>query len=199
MSSSASRFLYPIVNVSGIPFTGKCFRIVELESFLKVKTPELLFDLGPKVSKYGQRFSPPGNHRGLYVSTELMTAGSEFADGKTAWLAGDCAKHVTFDMEVKLQSVLDLTDVSVRRSLKVTKAEVQSAWLGFAELNHGAWPPTWSLGHAASSSGRFDGILYPSTKSANGTCLLIFTESLIAGETHVVIYHQDGSVWERLP
>jgi RES domain-containing protein len=177
----------------------KCFRVVDLEVYLNAKTRALLFDLGPKISKIGQRFSPPDDHRGLYVSTELVTAGAEYANGQSAWKKGECGKHVTFDMKVKLLSVLDLTDAATRRLLKTSKKEIQSAWEGFVELNSGAWPPTWTLGHEAFVSGRFDGILFPSTKSPAGTCLLIFTERLVTGRTSVTILKQDGSIWERHP
>jgi len=131
------RFQAELPHAAARAFSGNCFRVVDLEAFLRTKTPSLLFDLGPKIARNGQRFSPPNEHRGLYVSTELITAGSEFADGKAAWIAGDCAKHATFNMDVKLASVLDLTDAAVRRILKISKAEVQSAWLGFADLNGG--------------------------------------------------------------
>jgi RES domain-containing protein len=102
-------------------------------------------------------------------------------------------------MDVKLASILDLTDPPIRRHLQTKLSEVLSAWLGYAELNDGEWPPTWILGHEAYASERFDGILFPSTKNSSGTCLLIFTERLTAGKTHVSIRKQDGSEWERLP
>jgi hypothetical protein len=193
------RFQTELQTAPNRAFAAKCFRVVELEAYVKAGTPSLLFDLGPKISKDGQRFSPPGDHRGLYVSTELLTAGSEFADGKTAWREGGCAKHVTFDIDVKLDSVLDLTDAATRRCIKTSKSEVQSAWLGYTSLNGGAWPPTWSLGHEAFASGRYDGILFRSTKIKTGTCLLIFTERLAIGKTHLSIQKTDGSEWERLP
>lgn len=195
----APRFQAELQTAPSRAFAQKCFRVVELEAYSQSKTPRLLFDLGPKISKDGQRFSPPGDHRGLYVSTELLTAGSEFADGKANWLAGGCAKHVVFDISVNLASVLDLTRAATRRCLKTSKNEVQSAWLGYSALNGGAWPPTWSLGHEASASRRFDGILFPSTKNKSGTCLLILTEHLAIGKTHVIIHKSDGSEWERLP
>lgn len=193
------RFRTELATCSCRSFSGRCFRIVELESYLRAASPTLLFDLGPKISRWGQRFSPPGDHRGLYVGAQRDTAGAEFAGGSKAWKMGDCAKHVTFDMEVKLQSVLDLTDAKVRRHLKTSKEEVQSAWEGFADLNGGAWPSTWTLGHEAFASGRVDGILFPSTKNSSGSCLLVFTERLVVGKSHVTILRADGSAWERLP
>lgn len=184
---------------SGSQYISQCFRVVELESYLRSSTPTLLFDLGPKISKGGQRFSPPGDHRGLYVSAELPTAGAEFADGSENWSKGHCTNHIVFHMEVKLSSVLDLTDAATRRVLKISKTTVQSAWQGFVELNGGVFPPTWRLGQEVFASKRFDGILFPSTKRMNGTCVLIFTERLVKGSTGVTILKQDGSEWERLP
>ena len=195
----SARFFPRLDGCIGALYECRCFRVVDLESYIKKPTPTLLFDLGPKISKGGQRFSPPGDHCGLYVSAELATAGAEFADGVEAWEEGERAKHVVFDMEVKLGSVLDLTQASVRRPLKISKEVCQSAWEGFADLNAGKWPPTWNLGQEVFASERFDGILFPSTKRGNGTCILIFTERLVKGSTGVTIYKQDGSVWERLP
>lgn len=197
--ASVPRFREELALCPGSTFTGKCFRVVDLETFLKNETPTLLFDLGPKIEKGGQRFSPPGDHRGLYVSAEAATAGAEFADGLKNWDLGRCSKHVTFDMDVCLASALDLTNPSVRRTLHTSKREIQSAWMGGRALNGGIQPPTWSLGHEAFASGRFDGILFPSTKNPNGACLLIFTERLLSGRTHVIIHKQNGTVWERLP
>ncbi|RYD30162.1 MAG: hypothetical protein EOP86_20455 [Verrucomicrobiaceae bacterium] len=181
------------------PFSGRCHRVVALESYLNASAPSLLFDLGPKISKEGQRFSPPGDHRGLYVSTGLETAGSEFASSKRHWRSGQCPKHVVSDMSVRLASVLDLTSATVRRTLRISKEQVLSPWNGFASLNGGIWPVTWILGHHSFESGRFDGILFPSNRDPAGTCLLVFTERLVEGSTHVIIHKEDGSVWERLP
>lgn len=183
----------------GRPFSGRCFRVVDLESYTSKSDPKLLFDLGPKIAGGGQRFSPPGEHRGLYVSTELPTAGAEFADGLDRWRNGDHAKHVAFDIDVQLNAVLDLTSVTVRRTLGISKKAVQSPWEGYAILNGGAWPTSWQLGHDVFTSGRFDGILYPSTKRTKGTCLLIFTERLKKGLTRVSILRDNGTVWEQLP
>lgn len=196
--SSARRFQKELASCPGRTYRAKCFRVVELEAYAEHEEPKLLFDLGPKISEGGQRFSPPGDHRGLYVSAELTTAGSEFADGSRAWKRGDCAKHVTFNIQVALASVLDLTNPATRRHLRTSKREIQSAWEGHAELL-GTWPPTWTLGHETFVSGRFDGILFPSTKSAKGSCLLVFTERLVGGKTGVTLHRANGEIWEQLP
>lgn len=194
---SSQRFQAELAAIRGRPFADRCFRVVALESFLSARNPILLFDLGPRIA--GQRFSPPDEHRGLYVSTGLETAGSEFAGGQSAWVRGDCTKHIVFDIEVNLNAMLDLPDAAIRKRLRTTKKEMKSAWLGYAEINDGAWPPTWLLGHAVFTDGRFDGLLYPSTKHPTGICLLVFTERLVPGKSHVIIYRNDRTVWERLP
>ena len=123
-------------------FSNVCFRVVELESYINAPTPSLLFDLGPKISRGGQRFSPPGDHCGLCVSTEPLTAGAEFAGNKKAWMAGRCPKHVVFDMSVELTAILDLTYLPVRRILKISQAQILTPWNGYSILNGGAWPVT---------------------------------------------------------
>lgn len=139
------------------------------------------------------------NHRGLYVATDPSTAGAEFAGSLEDWQAGNCPHRAVFSMSVRLEQVLDLTCSRIRRILKTTPQELQSAWLGFSELNAGSYPPTWLLGQAAFESGRFDAIRFRSTKNKAGDCLLIFTERLVAGRTHVKILRSDGSTWETLP
>lgn len=196
-----SRFQAALADCPGIPLAVRCFRVVALSDLLKTgTTPTLLFDLGPRVSRGGQRFSPPDDHRGLYVSQEANTAGAEFAHGWQAWKSGTSADHARFGIEVKLASVLDLTSAAIRRTLKTSIKELHSPWEEYAANHGGAWPATWQLGHEAFASGRFDAIRFLSyRRPAAGTCLLIFTERLVAGSNHVIMHRADGSIWERLP
>ena len=195
------RFHAALAACSGIRLAVECFRVVALSDLLKTgTTPTLLFDLGPRISRGGQRFSPPDDHRGLYVSQEAATAGAEFAHGMQASKSGTCAGHARFGMEVKLASVLDLTCAATRRTLKTSIKELHSPWEEYAANHGGAWPATWQLRHEAFASGKFDAIRFPSyRRPAAGSCLLIFTERLVAGSTHVIIHRTDGSEWERLP
>jgi len=197
--SAADPSFPTLEHCTGIPYECRCFRVVDLEAYTGVDTPTLLFDLGPKISKGGQRLSPSGDHRGLYVSAELQTAGAEYADGSDNWIKGRCGQYVVSNIDLRLSSMLDLTDKAVRRTLKISKATVQAPWTGFADLNGGEWPPTWKLGHEVFASGRFDGILFPSTKKNGGTCLLVFTEHLVKGETAVSILKAKGEIWGKLP
>jgi hypothetical protein len=197
--SSDGRFHSAVKTAQSKPFRGNCYRVFELEAYEENSDAKLLFDLGPKISKGGQRFSPPGKHRGLYVADLPVTAGAEFADGIANWENGNCPNSVTVKIAVQLKNVLNLCDASTRRHLGISLSEVKSAWEGYAELNGGAWPPTWKLGNKVFLSKHFDGIRFPSVKYPRGSCLLVFTERLIKGETFVAILKKDGSKWERLP
>lgn len=182
------------------PFKATCHRIVALHAYEAGSPQRLLYDLGPKLSRSGQRFSPPGDHAGLYVAVERLTAGAEFAGSVAGWNeSGGGTASVVFKLEVKLQNVLNLADTAVLETLGITLGDVQGAWEGFAAL-FGKDPFTWELGRAVFKSGRFDGILFPSTKNKpDGLCLLVFTERLMKGKSGVALLHEDGSVREQLP
>ncbi|MCX6848584.1 MAG: RES family NAD+ phosphorylase [Verrucomicrobia bacterium] len=180
-------------------FEETCHRIVSLSAYEAAHPRRLLYDLGPKLSASGQRFSPPGNHAGLYVAVERLTAGAEITGSVEAWNTSGGGTTVVFKVDVKLERVLDLTDASVLLALDLTPAEVQCAWEGQMAL-YGTEPVTWMLGRAAFASARFDGILYPSKRNyPDGRCVLIFTERLVKGSSGVVLFSDDGSVREVMP
>ena len=194
-----SRFHEALQTVPVRAFEETCHRIVSLSAYEAGRPQRLLYDLGPKLSASGQRFSPPGDHAGLYVAVERLTAGAEFAGSVTAWNQSGGGTSVVFKVDVKLERVLDLTDAGILKSLGVSAAKVQSAWEGYQAL-YGKEPFTWELGRAAFASGRFDGILFPSMKNPpNGKCLLVFTERLSKGSTEVVLFSDDGKVREQIP
>ncbi len=180
-------------------FEETCHRIVSLAAYEAGSPRKLLYDLGPKLSADGQRFSPPGDHAGLYVAVERVTAGAELTGSVAAWNQDGGGNSVVFKVDVKLERVLDLTDVNVLALLGITSTEVQSPWEGHLAL-FGKEPVTWELGRAVFASGCFDGILFPSKKNPpDGRCLLVFTERLIKGKTEVVLFTDDGSIRERVP
>lgn len=197
--SATTRFDDALQKVPVRAFEETCHRIVSLQAYEAANPKRLLYDLGPKQSASGQRFSPPGDHAGLYVAVERLTAGAEFTGSVAAWNQSGGGTSVVFKVDVKLERVLDLTDNSVLAALGLTPADVQSAWEGYLAL-FGMEPVTWELGRAVFSSGRFDGILFPSKKNPpDGRCLLVFTERLTKGSTEVVLFSDDGSVRERVP
>ncbi len=197
--AAKARFDEALRKIPGGIFEETCHRIVSLQAYEAANPKRLLYDLGPKLSASGQRFSPPGDHAGLYVAVERLTAGAEFTGSVEEWNRSGGGTTVVFKVDVKLQRVLDLTDATVLHALRLTPAEVQSAWEGYHAL-FGTDPVTWILGRAVFASGRFDGILFPSKRnSPEGRCLLVFTEALAKGTAEVVLFSDDGSVRERLP
>lgn len=194
-----NRFDAALQKVPVRSFEETCHRIVSLSAYEAANPRRLLYDLGPKLSQSGQRFSPPGDHAGLYVAVERLTAGAEITGSSEAWNQSGGVNSVVFKMDVKLTRVLDLTDAKILDALGITAKEVLGPWDGYAAM-FGKEPLTWELGRAVFASGRFDAILFPSVKNPPaGRCLLIFTERLAKGVTEVVLFSDDGSVRERLP
>ena len=197
--AAKGRFDVALQKAASRTFEETCHRIVSLQAYEEANPRRLLYDLGPKLSASGQRFSAPGDHAGLYVAVERLTAGAEITGSVEEWNQSGGGTTVVFKVDVKLERVLDLTDASSLKILGLTPADVQSAWEGYLAL-FAKEPITWTLGRAVFASGRFDGILFPSKKNPpNGRCLLIFTERLVKGSTEVVLFSDDGSVRERLP
>jgi RES domain-containing protein len=197
--AAKARFDEALQKIPGRTFEETCHRIVSLQAYEAANPKRLLYDLGPKLSSSGQRFSPPGDHAGLYVAVERLTAGAESTGSVEAWNRSGGGATVVFKVDVKLEHVLDLTDASVLKALGLTTADVQSAWEGYLAL-FGTEPVTWILGRAVFASGRFDGILFPSKKnSPAGRCLLVFTERLAKGTAEVVLFSDDGRLREKLP
>ena len=100
--------------------------------------------------------------------------------------------------EKKLRSVLDLTDETILKALKLKQAEVQMVWKQYFQLFN-RQPLTWRLGSAIYASGRFDGIRFHSDKNPAGHCLLVFTERLKKGLSEIAVLADDGTIRERLP
>lgn len=197
--SAKARFAEALQKIPGRSFEETCHRIVSLQAYEAANPRRLLYDLGPKLSASGQRFSPPGDHAGLYVAVERLTAGAESAGSVEAWNQSGGGAAVVFKVDVKLARILDLTDAHVLKALALTLGEVHSAWEGYHSL-FGTDPVTWILGRAVFASGRFDGILFSSKKNPPaGRCLLVFTERLVKGTSEVVLFSDDGRVRERLP
>lgn len=175
-------------------------RVVALEHYESGDPKRLLYDEGPKKNAEGQRFtpSPPDGFRGIYAAEDLLTAGSEFTGSPAKWNAGDCANSVIIRIEADLKRVLDLTDATVLKSLKTTKKEILSAWLGYHVI-HGSWPATWTLGQSVFLNGSYDGIRFPSKKNPpKGTNLFILTERLSASGGVVRILNSNGSLREEI-
>lgn len=144
--AAKSRFDEALQKLPGRSFEETCHRIVSLQAYEAANPKRLLYDLGPKLSASGQRFSPPGDHAGLYVAVERLTAGAESAGSVEEWNQSGGGTTVVFKVDVKLEHVLDLTDARVLKALGLTPAEVHSAWEGYHALLARTLSPGFSAG-----------------------------------------------------
>jgi hypothetical protein len=198
VNAPPDRFRQELEGLRGVACQGEAFRMVSLHAFLRQTPPCFLYARGPFLSRDGQRFSPPGQHEGLYIALDRLTAGAEFAGGLSAWQTGALPDCVTFTLRFQAQAVLDLGDPSVLAHLGTTAAEMQEVWEGVYAVTH-TWPATWVLGYHAFASGRWDGIRFPSIKNPGGFNLLLFTERLRPGSSSVSVHDEKGLEREALP
>lgn len=175
---SAGELNTAISQISGSPYSGILTRFVDCDAFEK-GDKDCFYDLGPHLR--GQRYTPKGGARGIYMGEGIKAALGEATQKGLAALAPDrVATRHQMDMEVKLESVLDLRDTKIRRRLKTSIEELKLSWMS-GLLQPYTWPATWLLGQAVFESERFDGIRFPSAKVNRHYCVLILTERLGKG------------------
>jgi len=174
-------------SVDGPAYDGILTRYIDSDAF-EVGGKNCFYDAGPH--KYGQRYTPKGGARGIYMAEGVPTAlGEAGQSGLAALCPNRVATRIHLDMEVTLKRVFDLGDSKLRRRLKTTLDELRSPWEGGLTPPY-TWPPTWLLGHAIHESCRFDGIRYPSAQVNRKYCVLVLTERL--GRGALLTAHQPG-------
>jgi RES domain-containing protein len=177
------------------PFAGFVYRVIG-SRFLHAP----LATAGAK--QHGGRFNPPGSFDVLYTALAADTALAE-RDGILLTAAGIKAARairtgVLLRIECRLHSVLDLCDQKVRRHLEISLAELLGPWLPWNVLPQEpnrprAAAPSQRIGSSVHACRRFEAILSPSTKDAEGQCLAIFPDRLQPG-SRVVIDDPHGTV-----
>lgn len=171
----------------GAPYEGVLTRFVDSDAF-EAGAKNCFYDLGPRQN--GQRYTPKGGGRGIYMAEGIPTALGEATQNGLAALKPDkVATRHQFDMKVELKSILDLGDTAIRRRLKTSLKELKLPWRGGLFPPY-TWSPTWLLGHAVFESERFDGIRFPSSKVNRRYCVLILTERL--GKGAMLSAHRPG-------
>lgn len=151
-------------DVPRLPLSTKVFRVVR-EGVDPLATSGSL--------KAGGRFNPPNEFGALYTSLEATTAAKEAIRGlrqrgvdpgqfpEGAWWA--------YELEVKLESVLDLTDVDVLRKSGIPESS----------LTGGDLTATRRIAAEARELG-YEALLVPSAASAGSKNLVIFLDKLAA-------------------
>ena len=101
----------------------------------------------------------------------------------------DALPRVLAAAQVVLQRVLDLTDAKVRRTLKISVADILEAdWRAEAEAGREALPQ--AIGRLAWNA-KWEGLLVPSAPDPKGTNLIVFPGNLDAPRTYLVIVNRD--------
>ena len=164
--------------------------------------PQPLWPGGP--FRDGARFTPKGEFGSIYLASEPVTALKEVAA-----LFDDIGPirtqpWVIFAVEGFLESVLDLTDPSVRKRLGVSLAELTGDWRFSQELyltGDGPLPPTQLLGRIAYETGRFVAIKYPSAKNVREGCgYAVFADRLTSGQASFLeVYDPHRLIRQHLP
>lgn len=139
-------------------------------------TPRPLYDLGPPAG--GARFTPKGGDPALYLADDYETSLREYLQvGSHVRLRPrlGAGAIVLFVAEVRLETVLDLTDRRVLNTLGTAAAEMRQPW----RFRHDRRTPlTHILGRAVAVHGRIQAIRFHSTKG-RGACFMILTRALV--------------------
>jgi RES domain-containing protein len=132
------------------------------------------------------RFNTPGL-KGLYAAEDEGTAeGEVYQQPGLAGVISIRPPDLIYQIEFKLQSVLDLTDMGTIFEIGTNPAELIAAWRPLSPA-----APTQILGNTAYESGRIEGISYYSApaglKGIEKRCLLVFPDRLRSGSRVTLI------------
>lgn len=169
---------------AGVVFRSASLRYANRDDFLT--------GVGARAS--GARWNPPGSFAALYTSVEPDTAVIEsLAHHKYYSLpVEEALPRVLAAIRVVLQIVLDLTDLRVRRALRLNRETLMTD--DWREQNkHGEESLTQAIGRIAWET-EWEGMLVPSA-SANGKVnLIVFPGNLTPPLSYLLVLNRD-----RLP
>jgi RES domain-containing protein len=138
-------------------------------------TPRPLYDLGPPAG--GARFTPKTGASALYLADDYETSLHEYLQvGSHLRLKPrlGAGAIVLFVAEVRLETVLDLTDKRVLARLGTTASELREPWRFRRDRRT---PPTHILGRVVAADGHVQAIRFRSTKGS-GSCFMILTRTI---------------------
>jgi RES domain-containing protein len=193
-----ARLSEALEKIQPLPYPERhVFRCVELEALIGDGTRPVqpLYDLGP--GKSGQRYTPPGGARALYVAEHPYTSYLEATgmfDSVTDLAAQQTNTQTTLQFQVRLEAMLDLTVADNMADLGTDRDELLASWEW--QMAKGARIPTQDLGQAAFDCGRFQAIRFWSTKHDKHANLCIWTERIVAP---AVVACTDAKFPQRIP
>lgn len=141
--------------------------------------------------KHGGRYNPKGAFRAIYGSLELDTATAELLahhrrQGRPDPEA-DVFPFVAVSLEVEVERLLDLTNATVRRTLKVRKKDLVGDWQAMQDLGQEAL--TQALGRMAHAAG-YQGLLVPSAAKPGGRNVVLFRDKVAKNRLRIIRKHK---------
>lgn len=103
------------------------------------------------------------------------------------------APKVMYSAKAYLATVLDLTLPANQSAISTSLIELTSPWRNVVGV-----APTQELGQAVFDSGRYQAILFPSSKKQGHACVVIFTDRLTP-PAFIEVYDPNGNLKERIP
>lgn len=169
---------------AGVVFRSSSLRYANRDDFLT--------GAGAKAS--GARWNPPRSFAALYTSIEPDTAVLESLAHQQYYSlpVEDALPRVLAAVRVVLRSVLDLTDVRIRKALRVSRELLIAEDWREANRN-GVESLTQALGRLAWAS-EWEGILVPSAPASSKENLIIFPGNLTPPASYLLVLNRD-----RLP
>ncbi|MHB1421753.1 MAG: RES family NAD+ phosphorylase [Gemmataceae bacterium] len=141
--------------------------------------------------KHGGRYNPKGAFRVIYGSLELDTATAELLahhrrQGRPDPEA-DVFPFVAVSLEAEVERLLDLTNATVRRTLKVRKKDLVGDWQSMQDLGQEALTQALGrMGHAAS----YQGLLVPSAAKPGGRNVVLFRDKVANSQLPIIREHK---------
>jgi hypothetical protein len=185
---------------SGQPLTGVWYRAVQTK-FLGTALASRHTTLMPSRFGSGRLGSGGAGPQLLYLGQDhqvaLLEVGALLGSPSIAggFVAHPATTWTVLNVTVQLQSVLDLTDVTVQTALGTSAQELTGDWFGY-QLRALAWAsvsaplglaPTQELGEdlvqAASYHGPWEGFLTLSSRAPDRRNLVVFPNQLEAGSS----------------
>lgn len=150
---------------------------------------DLLTGTGSKSA--GARWNPPASVATVYTGLDIQTAVEEaLAHHRHYGFPVETAlPRVLVSIQACLQTVLNLTDQSVRRTLGVKREQVLGEdWRACNEGQEEAL--TQAIGRLAWDA-EWEGLLVPSVAHASGTNLIVFPGNLLPPGSYLLVINRD--------
>jgi RES domain-containing protein len=165
-----------------VAFVGKLLRVTGMDY---ANRHDILS--GDGSLQYGGRYNPKGGFRAIYASLEFDTATAELLAHHRHQGRPDPEAEVfpvaAVSLEVDVDRLLDLTNASTRRTLKVKLKDLIGDWQ--KAQDRGGEGLTQAIGRLALAAG-FQGLLVPSTARRGGRNVVLFRELIAQGRLRII-------------